>query len=363
MSEEITLCFGVFAKLMNICKDTNRESNQTGFITRMISILDSKNSCIHYDNEYTGTTGTDGSGPVVTRLLKCQQNFTLSASSDEILNNKQSFLERFKDFIADYMDNDLIPGLVVTLIYIIKNDKFVKQYSKELFKKLWGYYIEDFQFENNQIVVYDFLGKLFIYTALNFKLKNTSCAEIISIISEEYIREVYMPYENDLIFDSDSLILTFDMLNVYFKFKELLDEYSICEFVGSVDPSMGLGETYPVQCDNFVSKVKAEILQPYPDTYIIFKKIVDFCNVLDDYNNFLGKNMDYKEDKILLINDVPKRVKSNKDDISLFVYNKLDGLRKFRENTDKYRQNCADKKIDIDNFVKLFLNNKQMEQC
>lgn len=366
MSEEITLCFGVFAKLMNICKDTIRESDQARFITKMISILDPGNSCIHYNNPYTGTTGTDENRPVVTRLLKCRQNFTLSASSDEILNNKQSFLEQFKGFIADYMDIDLIPGLVVTLIDIIKNDKYVKQYSKELFKKLFGYYIEDFQFNNNQIVVYDFLGNLFIYTALNTKVKNTSCANFISEINEEYIRSIYTPYENDLTFDAESLTLTLDILNVYFKFKELLDEYSICGFIGEVDPSKGLLETYPEQCYAFLEKVKAEILQPYPYTYCIYEKISEFCNSLYNYNKFLEKNMGLKTDKILLVNEIPERVKSNPDDISIFIYNNYNNMKSYRsfiKNVNKQRQGCADKKIDIDIFVKLFLNNEQLENC
>lgn len=363
MSEEITLCFGVFAKLMNICKDTIRESDQARFITKMISILDPGNSCIHYNNPYTGTTGTDENRPVVTRLLKCQQNFTLSASSDEILNNKQSFLEQFKGFIADYMDIDLIPGLVVTLIDIIKNDKYVKQYSRELFKKLFGCYIEEFKFNNNQIVVYDFLGNLFIYTAFNTKIKNTSCANIISEINEEYIRSIYTTYENDLTFDAESLTLTLDILNVYFKFKDLLDEYSICKFVGEVDPTTELKENYVDQCEAFLKKVNAGILHYYPYTYSICQKIAEFSNALNNYIDFLGVNMVYKEDKVSTQNDMPQREKSNKDDISTFIFIKMNIFDWFIENVEGHRQDCKDKKIDIDIFVKLFLNNEQLENC
>ena len=355
MSDEITLCIGVYASLMNLCRDQSRISNQAEFVMKLITILDPNNSLKPIPNSSKGNGTVSDIAPSVSKLLRCKLNLSLNRTPNEIMNDRKTIAENIRDFVAQYMDWDRIPGLIVSLVSIIKNDSYINRYSKELFKSIFGCYVNQLKFDDNKIVVYEFLSNLLIYSALNERVKNTSCAESASKISEEYIDAIYAPYENDLSYDADTQTISLICWEIYDRFLSILQKNYIADFL-KIDTSLCTYDVCFDLCDSFAKDIDAQILQVYPGSSVMLQKIVDFCNVLHDYDYHLITNTAFRCDITLDINDEVKRISNNSLDYSEFVYSKNPlYYHKFANKVHNYRNECKEKYGEIVIYLSFFI--------
>lgn len=355
MNDEITLCIGVYASLMNLCRDQSRISNQAEFVMKLIAILDPNNSLVPITNSLKGNGTVSDIAPSVSKLLRCKLNLSVNRTPDQIMNDRKTIVENMRLFIAQYMDRDKIPGLIVSLVSIIRNDSYINRYSKELFKSIFGCYVNQLNFDDNKIVVYEFLSSLLIYSALNEKVKNTSCAESVAKISEEYIYALYAPYENDLSYDADTQTLSLVCCEIYDSFWSILQKNHIDAFL-NIDTSLCTYDVCFDWCDSFAKEIDTQILQVYPGSSIMLQKVIDFCNVLHEYDHFLITNTAFRCDKTLCINDEIKRISNNSLDYSEFVYSKNPlYYHKFADKVRNYRNECKEKYGEIVIYLSFFI--------
>lgn len=279
------LCFGGFAHLVDICRNEANVKSQSDVIARMVSVIDPNNRCISSDSigekEISNITGEK---TVVNHLIKCTQKFKLVTNFDILLKDKALILEKFKEFVNNYLDADKIPMLIYTLIYIMANDIQMSTQNKELFKEIFGCYIEKY-FPQKEISVYDFLLNLLLYT-VSPRLDSLNFSASISCIDINTMRKFYNSYSSDLSYDSSSQIITLSFIDDYEFLIGMLEKHKISSFLKEIDPSFRSG----------FEKVWIERLSLFYDSsieYLNNKSKSKFRNLFYDFINHVNNYCNY----------------------------------------------------------------------
>lgn len=327
---KVELNFGGFAHLVNLARDDSKTKSQAYVIAKMVSVVDSGNRCI-----IIGTNSDiEGEKTVVNHLLKCNQKFTLTCSFGELLERKDVLLNDFKFFVDNVLDPDKIPLLVITLIYIMANDDYMKNRSKELFKQVFGCYYEEF-FPVKKINVCEFLLNLMLYVVspkLSADYKSTS----VSKMKLNELLEIYRLYSDEVIYDCNSHCIHFPFVDDYYLYFEMTDKYKIGEFIITINPlkPKGFGDYYLDCFDSFGKEVNENLLYNKPRSF--FRDLIqNQQDLFNEYSIFLGIHMAYDPDK------------------SRFVYIKHDEYDFGIKCTD-YREKCTELIEQLHDYVRPF---------
>lgn len=175
--EDIRLCFGTFASLLNKCR--SEEVHQFDFLGTLICGIDKYSRYI-------------SEASAITRLLKCELNYTLTEAA--------IIKEPTNDTLTNYIFKELAPFImedkkktvILTLIDIIRRDTSLSREKKELFKEYFFVDREQFLMESN-FVFSDIVSKALLFTTFG-NVKNKYNKGDVFVISDEYINTVTVPY-------------------------------------------------------------------------------------------------------------------------------------------------------------------------
>lgn len=328
------LNFGGFAHLVDLCRNNANVSTQSDVIAKMVSVIDPNNRCISLDTiAAKDISSIEGEKTFVNHLIKCTQAFKLTSSFDELLKEKSQILEKFKEFVNNYLDSDKTPMLVMILIYIMANDTNLRKQNRELFKEIFGCYLEEY-FPQKEISVYNFLLNILLYTVSpRFDKKITSAN--ISHLKFNELYDFYNPYINDIIYDNNSQTVTLSFLDDFEFLNETMSEFEIAYFLCKIDPSYytGLDDEWIDRTSDFYEKSYNHLLKDQPNSF--FKELIyKFIKNVDDYNNFLGLEMVYE----------PSRSK--------FFYKDYDEAA-FGERSLTWREKCRKSYESINDYVSM----------
>lgn len=194
------LCFGVFAKVLNLCRLPNVTDKE---------IVGTLTLTVDPNCEYNKSTGS-----TVSRLLSCEQNLSNGMerrTKQKQKNNHQDFetglltnrlsnvvkaaqeanrsdvIERFKETVVGLIDGDKTVLAVRVLLDIINNDETLNV-DKENATKFENYVgkTKNALLEQSEFVFADFLVGVFLYTAV--AVKNSVGKDTAKLITAEYLK-------------------------------------------------------------------------------------------------------------------------------------------------------------------------------
>lgn len=175
------LCFGTFASILNCCK---QGLSQERFIPRVVWVVDRKNRCIMsnldvaLDADELDTMVAEGNGPLVRKLLVCDQKLKLRSKRHSIENASKSF----KSEVMPYLDEDKIAKAVLAILYIISMDGTIATERKETFIKYIGM-DRDELLKQEMFDVPDFFARVLLYTTCVDNKEGSSSIEEITLLA------------------------------------------------------------------------------------------------------------------------------------------------------------------------------------
>ncbi len=153
------LCFGVFANILNLCK---RGLPQDKFVPRIAWVVDRQNSSLASDLNYVvdDPDGMEGNKSVVSKLLSCVRPLILK---DTQLPSLAVARERFKSKVMPFIKDDRVAKAVLATLYIISEDKTIRDERKERFREYLGMYRDEL-LQQTTFNVPDFFARVLLYT-------------------------------------------------------------------------------------------------------------------------------------------------------------------------------------------------------
>lgn len=193
------LCFGIFAKILNLC---TYERSQGKFIPRVAWVIDSCNSslAIGLDFDVDDPDGMEGNKTVVSRLLSCDRPLKLR---DKQLPSLAVARERFKSKVMPFINEDMVAKAVLAILYIISKDETIETERKESFRSYLGMYREEL-LRQTRFDVPDFLTKVLLYTTC---VDNEEGQPYVKEITDTLIEEVANNSWTELKWDATSQVV------------------------------------------------------------------------------------------------------------------------------------------------------------
>lgn len=185
----MTLCFGIFAGILNCCK---RELSQEKFVPRIAWVLDRRNRSLKSESkedrdEDKGSAvdnpdNTEGNKSVVSRLLSCKRPLVLRENQ---LPSLEVARERFKSQVMPFINEDMVAKAVLAVLYIISKDETIDAEHKESFRRYLGMYKEEL-LQQTSFDVPDFLTRVLLYTTC---VDNKEGQPYVKKITDTFIEE------------------------------------------------------------------------------------------------------------------------------------------------------------------------------
>lgn len=185
----MTLCFGIFAGILNCCK---RELSQEKFVPRIAWVLDRRNRSLKSESkedrdEDKGSAvdnpdNTEGNKSVVSRLLSCKRPLVLRENQ---LPSLEVARERFKSQVMPFINEDMVAKAVSAVLYIISKDETIEAEHKESFRRYLGMYKEEL-LQQTSFDVPDFLTRVLLYTTC---VDNKEGQPYVKKITDTFIEE------------------------------------------------------------------------------------------------------------------------------------------------------------------------------
>lgn len=185
----MTLCFGIFAGILNCCK---RELSQEKFVPRIAWVLDRRNRSLKSESkedrdEDKGSAvdnpdNTEGNKSVVSRLLSCKRPLVLRENQ---LPSLEVARERFKSQVMPFINEDMVAKAVLAVLYIISKDETIEAEHKESFRRYLGMYKEEL-LQQTSFDVPDFLTRVLLYTTC---VDNKEGQPYVKKITDTFIEE------------------------------------------------------------------------------------------------------------------------------------------------------------------------------
>lgn len=153
------LCFGIFAKILNLC---NRDLPQEKFVPRIAWAVDRQNSSLASGLDYSvdDPDGMEGNKSVVSKLLSCERPLILR---DQRLPTLEVACERFKSKVMPHINEDMVAKAVLAILYIISKDETIVADRKETFKVYFGLHRDEL-LRQTTFHVPDFFARVLLYT-------------------------------------------------------------------------------------------------------------------------------------------------------------------------------------------------------
>lgn len=189
----MTLCFGIFARVLNCCTHGKPEYE---FIPRVAWVIDRRNSSLAsgLDFDVDDPDGMAGNKPVVSRLLSCERPLKLR---DKQLPSLQVARERFKSKVMPFINEDMLANAVLAILYIISKDETIEAEHKESFIR----YLEMYRNEllrQTRFDVLDFLTRVLLYTTcVNNKEGQPYVEEITDTFIEKVVNDSWVELKWD----------------------------------------------------------------------------------------------------------------------------------------------------------------------
>ncbi|MBD5104648.1 MAG: hypothetical protein HDT47_07275, partial [Ruminococcaceae bacterium] len=268
MKNNFILCFGTFAKALNLFR--TEDISQKEFIAKMVKVIDPKNLCICSDR-HTNKESV-GNGPIVAKLLKCEYNFKFSDNTDsrskllnELEENEkhtiQNISSELKSAVCNYVVDRAKPFIIFALLNIIAEDKYIDGENKTAFKKYFGMNKQEF-LQKSEYNFSDFLSRALLYTTLG-GINNEKGKNCIDSITEDFVNNCTNEYTDDYQWDSDTQLLKIPYLNIFNIFCQAIDDYNVNNFIIQVDPTVSVEEKWMDIIDEFREFINDKIIAPY----------------------------------------------------------------------------------------------------
>jgi len=118
---KMRLCFGVFAKILNLCK---QNITQVQFVPRIAWVVDRCNSSLGSGVDFVveDPEGMEGNGSVVTNLLGCKKSLVLREGCRPSVEVAR---DRFKSKVMPFIKEGMVKKAILAVLYVIHEDETI----------------------------------------------------------------------------------------------------------------------------------------------------------------------------------------------------------------------------------------------
>lgn len=263
-------------KILDLCK---YNITQEKLIAKIIQIIDNPNSRYITEKE------------ALSKLKNCKIDYVFYSGSFNDIPSSNTIIQRIREEIAPFIDEDKKATVVLMLLYIIQSESRNKCEKNEYFKKYFSVSREQLLIQN-EFQFCDFLCKVLLYTLCS-SINNKIGGECVKIITSDFIDEKTSLYKDDYLWDSTTGTLTLSFRKAFIIFDEALDQYAVRQFIEKTDPTVKMKEECIENCDKFYNFIYDSILIPFGEKTNgkMLQMIHDFSETLNSYINYLGCNM------------------------------------------------------------------------
>lgn len=294
------LCFGIFAKVINLCRNNIL---QAPLIARIVMCIDPENTIFSYNiaiinqiNDYDTITDTITDDFIcneqtISKLLACRITFAFSNRKSPKLPQQDIVVNRFENLVAPYIDEDKKGKIILTLLNIIKEDESIDFEKKENFKNYLGMEKQDL-LQQTVFIFSDFMARILLYTLCS-NIDNRVGIECAKTITDNYIEETCKSYEYEYQWDTSSQTLTLPFAKMFLILNQAIHKYQITEFVEKVDPTNYMEDKWLDNCECFLKYITENIRNRFQQELKSWtlQKIQEFAQTLNEYTDYLGIEM------------------------------------------------------------------------
>lgn len=279
------LCFGSFATVLDQCRK-DIYITQTQFISRLVKTVDPKSTYI--DNKFA-----------VSKLLSCKQKFSFADEEDANRPILDSVINELETEVIPFIEEDKKTKVILTLLGIIQNDSSIDTEKQLAFKMYFGIHKQEL-FQQSEIILSDFLGRVLLYTVCGNidNIENMINKVSIKEIASDYINNIAESYMDDYQWDISTQTLTLTFLKMFNIFNKAISNYQIKDFIKAIAAPISdyawmhkINSPWVDKCDSFHEFVENNIIVPFErsthKTGIMLNNIQQFTSVLTEYSSFL----------------------------------------------------------------------------
>lgn len=286
------LCFGTFASVLVLCK---RNINKTDFVARIAKCVDPHSSYIDNDDRYKeGKWDIQGDKSAVSKLRHCTKDFVIGNDSSVKRPDIVAVIETLKERVIPYIQEDKKAVALLALLDIIRRDESLDADRNELFQEYIG--IDKQQLLQQQKISFaDFIGRVLLFTTYGDR-NNTVGKDCVKSITPQYLDEVTSVYTNECRWDRSEQVLSLTYISTFFLLNETLESCQLAYFIENVDPTNLMEDVWIEKCEEFQEMMQSGVeALPAPNKRNVqgftLKKTQEFCQVLNDYTEYLGVHM------------------------------------------------------------------------
>lgn len=249
--ENMRLCFGTFAAVLNHCR---QNALQAEFVARIVRIVDPYNSCIV--NKFDKAE-IKADGPATTKLLKCKNDFVFVERENANKPTPEAIIKNFETEVAPFIDEDKKAKVILALLDIIEKDKCIDFDKKENFKKYLGVDKQNL-LQQSEFIFSDFLGRILLYSTCG-NVDNRVGQSCVKLITGDYIDRTAEPYAYEYQWDTITQTLVLSFVKIFNIFNQAILDYQINNFIENVDPTNIMGIEWVEYCESFLEYTKDSI--------------------------------------------------------------------------------------------------------
>lgn len=288
------LCFGTLATVLNCCRQNTLQ--QASLIARIVKCIDRHSSYIANEDRFKLENEWEiaGDGPAVSKLLHCTRPFVLESGSIANKPITQNVIQNFEENVAPFIAENKKAAAIIALLHIIRQDNTIDSSNKGIFEEFLRMGKQELLQQSN-FVFSDLVGRILVYTVYG-NIDNRVGEDCVHLITADYIDKITEPYANEYEWNPSTQTLALPFVEIFLLFDRAIQTHQIDEFLKNIDPTGIMESDWIDRFEDFLSDTEAGIWVPFaptgleqPGTTICM--VQEFAQTLDDYTNYLGKNM------------------------------------------------------------------------
>ena len=274
MEEHLHLCFGVVAKVLDLCSRKSVTDQQ--LITGLFDCFSSQRRCGEVPKSSCG------------KYINCLRNDPITGNADACSVSLPVLTKKVDQFVKKLMDPDKIAVALLVLLDILRQNPDARNINRAVFMECfptdwWMQERKECRFHFPQ-----FLSRALLYVVRS-GVPNRSGKGCIGFITAEYIGSLRKKYEGEYQLSQDGNFVELPFLRLYDAFIEELDRRQVVRFLLLVNTSRAF--TFSCVEDHMDFAME---WNPFQDETINImdgftgEKIQKFLREFDAYHNFLA---------------------------------------------------------------------------
>lgn len=290
----MTLCFGTFASILNLCQ--YKKQGQATLVARLAYCVDRASPYFKSGSLNKTICDVEGLPIPINRVLRYKRNFVLSYKSRDKWPTIDNVIEHVQEGISPLIDEGKKAVAIFAILEVVRRDSSLCEEKAAFFEKCLN--VSQLNLiKQKKFSFPDFIGRILYFTVFG-DVNNIFEKDSIEPITEKYIKTISDHYFNEYTWKPNEEMLELSSVpdTIFNLFFDFLNKYEIIEFIEKIHPVPTIKFAWIEKCQDFIDDCNEKIYGKYvtfqPITQIYTLRLVErFCQILDEYITYFGKHM------------------------------------------------------------------------